>query len=325
MSNIFEFAERDGAMRPGRRKVIISCGVTGATHTPSMSEFLPASCEAIAEQAIEAARAGAAVLRLHARDAEGRPTVEPEALRALSSLVAAETDAILNIDTSARAPLDERFAFPLSVKPELCSLEMGMTNLAFHRASFGVAQWRHAWEQAYVEGSEAAVVGNSFADIREVLTRLDRAGDVRFEYVCHDVGHLDNLAYFVDEGLARGPLFIQCVLGALGGLSAQPENLFVMRCAADRLFGRENYEFSVVGVGRNHMALAAMGAIMGGHVRVGLEDSLLLGRGLLASSCAAQVLKIRRTLEELSLDVATPGEAREILKTKGADKVNFDA
>ena len=324
MSNIFELAEPDGPMRQSRRKVIISCGVTGAVHTPSMSAFLPVSCEAIAAQAIEAAHAGAAILRLHARDVEGRPTVEPGALRALSSRIAAETDAILNIATSARAPLDERFAFPMSVRPELCSVDMGMMNLAFHRASVGVAQWSHAWERSYVEGSEAAVVGNSFADIRQVLTQLG-GGDVRFEYVCHDLGHLDTLAYFVDEGLARAPLFIQCVLGALGGLSASPENLFAMRAAADRLFGRDNCEFSAVGVGRRHMPLAAMTAILGGHVRVGLEDSLLLGRELPASSSAAQVLKIRRTLEDLSLDVATPAEAREILKTKGAHKVNFDA
>jgi len=323
MSNIFELAEHNGAVRPSRRKVIISCGVTGAIHTPSMSEFLPVTCEAIAEQAIEAARAGAAVLRLHARDVDGQPTAAPQALRALTSLVAAETEAILNIDTSARASLGERFAFPLSVKPELCSLDMGMMNLAFHRASFGVAQWKHAWERAYVEASEAAVVGNSFADIREVLTQLNGSCDVRFEYVCHDVGHLDNLAYFVDEGLACGPLFIQCVLGALGGLSAQPENLFVMRGAADRLFGRENYEFSVVGVGRNHMALAAMSAIMGGHVRVGLEDSLYIGRGQLATSNAQQVAKIRRILEELSLEIATPAEARAILHLKGGDRVGF--
>jgi uncharacterized protein (DUF849 family) len=289
-----------------------------------MSAFLPISPEAIAEQAIEAARAGAAILRLHARDADGRPTEAPSAFRAFAPLIAAETDAIINIAASAGASLDERLAYPLSVKPELCSLDMGSMNLAFHKAARGVVNWKHAWERPYVEGSEDGVVRNSFADIRKVLTRLGDCNDIRFEFVCHDVSHLYNLTYFVEEGLVKGPLFIQCVLGALGGLGADPENLFLMRGAADRLFGRENYEFSVVGAGRHQTPLVMMGAIMGGHVRVGLEDSLFLSRGLLASSCAAQVLKIRRMLDELSLDVASPAEAREILKTKGADKVRFD-
>jgi uncharacterized protein (DUF849 family) len=220
--------------------------------------------------------------------------------------------------------IEDQFAYPLKVKPELCSLTMGSMNFAFHKAARGVAGWKHAWEKSYVEGSEDRVSRNTFSDIRAVLTRLGDRHGVRFEFECFDVGHLHNLAHCVEEGLVKSPLFIQCALGVLGGLGPDPESVLLMRSTADRLFGRRNYEFSVLGTGRHQMSLVAMGAIMGGHVRVGLEDSLFLSRGLLATSCAAQVLKIRRILEELSLDIATPAEAREILRTKGADKVRFD-
>ena len=312
-------------MIAGRKhKVIITCAVTGSVHTPSMSEYLPVTPEQIAEQAIEAARAGASVLHLHARNpADGSPTPDPAIFDQFVPRIAAETDAIINITTGGgvRMTLDDRLAYPLKAKPELCSLNMGSMNFAFHRAARGITQWKHDWEKAHVEGSEEAIFRNTFRDIKHILAHLGDAHGTRFEFECYDVGHLYNLAHFVDEGLIRGPIFLQCVLGILGGLSADPENLFLMRSTADRLFGRENYEFSVLGAGRHQMSLITMGAIMGGHVRVGLEDSLFLSRGLLAPSCSAQVLKIRRILEELSLEIATPDEAREILGTKGADKV----
>ena len=310
--------------RTGRRKVIITCAVTGSVHTPSMSQYLPITPAQIADQAIEAARAGAAVLHLHARDpADGSPTPDPAVFEQFVPRIAAETDAIINITTggSARMTLEERLAYPLRARPELCSLNMGSMNFSFHRAGRGIKEWKHAWEKAHVEGSEDLIFRNTFTDIKSVLSRLGDAYGTRFEFECYDVGHLYNLAHFVDEGLVKGPLFLQCVLGILGGLNPDPENLFLMRSTADRLFGRENYEFSVLGAGRHQMSLVTMGAIMGGHVRVGLEDSLFLGRGLLATSCSAQVLKIRRILEDLSLDIATPNEAREILQTKGRDKV----
>lgn len=310
--------------RTGRRKVIITCAVTGSVHTPSMSQYLPITPAQIADQAIEAARAGAAVLHLHARDpADGSPTPDPAVFEQFVPRIAAETDAIINITTggSARMTLEERLAYPLRARPELCSLNMGSMNFSFHRAGRGIKGWKHAWEKAHVEGSEDLIFRNTFTDIKSVLSRLGDAYGTRFEFECYDVGHLYNLAHFVDEGLVKGPLFLQCVLGILGGLNPDPENLFLMRSTADRLFGRENYEFSVLGAGRHQMSLVTMGAIMGGHVRVGLEDSLFLGRGLLATSCSAQVLKIRRILEDLSLDIATPNEAREILQTKGRDKV----
>jgi uncharacterized protein (DUF849 family) len=289
-----------------------------------MSQYLPITPAQIADQAIEAARAGAAVLHLHARNpADGSPTPDPAVFEQFVPRITAETDAIINITTggSARMTLEERLAYPLRARPELCSLNMGSMNFSFHRAGRGIKGWKHAWEKAHVEGSEDLIFRNTFTDIKSVLSRLGDAYGTRFEFECYDVGHLYNLAHFVDEGLVKGPLFLQCVLGILGGLNPDPENLFLMRSTADRLFGRENYEFSVLGAGRHQISLVTMGAIMGGHVRVGLEDSLFLGRGLLATSCSAQVLKIRRILEDLSLDIATPNEAREILQTKGRDKV----
>lgn len=309
------------------RKVIITCAVTGSVHTPSMSPHLALTPDQIAEQAIEAARAGAAVLHLHARNpADGRPTPDPAVFDQFVPRIAAATNAIINITTggSVSMTLDDRLAYPLRAAPELCSLNMGSMNFAFHKAGRGITDWKYPWEQGHIAGSEAQIFRNTFADIRSVLARLGDAHGTRFEFECYDVGHLHNLKHFVDEGLVKGPLFIQCVLGILGGLNADPENLFLMRATADRLFGRENYAFSVLGAGRHQMPLVTMGAIMGGHVRVGLEDSLFLGRGQLAPNCAAQILKIRRILEELSLEIATPDEARAILQTKGADRVRFD-
>jgi uncharacterized protein (DUF849 family) len=309
-----------------RRKVIISCAITGSVHTPSMSEFLAANPEQIAQQAIDAARAGAAILHLHARSpVDGSPTPDPAVFEQFVPKIAAQTDAIINITTggSSRMTLDDRLAYPLVAKPELCSLNMGSMNFAFHKAGGGIAEWKHPWEQGHIKGSEDVIFRNTFADIRSIIERLGEAHGTRFEFECYDVGHICTLAYFVNEGLLKAPLFLQCCLGIMGGLNTDPENLFLMRSTADRLLGRDNYEFSVLGAGRHQTSLVTMGAIMGGHVRVGLEDNLYLGRGQLAPSCAAQVLKIRLILEELSLEIATPAEAREILETKGADKVGF--
>jgi uncharacterized protein (DUF849 family) len=310
----------------GRRKVIVTCAVTGAMPTPSMSEHLAAGSEQIAQQAVDAARAGAAILHLHARNpVDGRPTPDPAVFDQFVPKIAAQTDAIINITTggSSRMTLDDRLAYPLQAKPELCSLNMGSMNFSFHKAGDGIRNWKYSWEHDYIKGSDNVIFRNTFADIRNIIAQLGEAHGARFEFECYDVGHICNLAYFVNEGLVKPPLFLQCCLGIMGGLNTDPENLFLMRSTADRLLGRDNYEFSVLGAGRHQTSLVTMGAIMGGHVRVGLEDSLYLGRGQLAPSCAAQVLKIRRILEELSLEIATPSEARQILETKGADKVGF--
>lgn len=307
-------------------KVIISCAVTGSVHTPTMSPYLAITPEQIAEQAIEAAEAGAAILHLHARDpADGRPTPDPAVFDRFVPRIAAATDAVINITTggSTRMTLDERLAYPLQAAPEMCSLNMGSMNFSIHPVAAKYSQWQHDWERPYVEGMEDLIFRNTFRDIRQVLKRLGDEHGTRFEFECYDVGHLYNLAHFVDQGLIKGPLFIQAIFGILGGLGPDPENLVVMRQTADRLFGRSGYRFSVLGAGRHQMPLLAMAAVMGGNVRVGLEDSLYLGRGQLARSCAEQVHKIRRILDELSLDIATPDEARAMLGLKGRHAVGF--
>jgi uncharacterized protein (DUF849 family) len=307
-------------------KVIISCAVTGALHTPSMSEHLPLTPDQIAAQAIEAAEAGAAILHLHARDPiDGRPTADPAVFSAFVPRIAEQTDAVINITTggSTSMTLQDRLAYPLLAKPEMCSLNMGSMNFSIHPVARKIKQWRFEWERPYVEGTEDIIFRNTFRDIGHILRELGEGCGTRFEFECYDLGHLYNLAHFVDEGLVKPPLFIQSIYGVLGGMGPDPENLTVMRTTADRLFGRQNYRFSILGAGRHQMPLVTLGAILGGNVRVGLEDSLYLGRGQLATSNAEQVRKIRRILEELSLDVATPDEAREMLGLKGRGKTAF--
>lgn len=307
-------------------KVIISCAVTGAIHTPTMSRHLPLTPDEIASQAIEAAQAGASILHLHARDpVDGRPSADPEIFKQFVPRIAAETDAVINITTggSTKMTLEERLAYPLMAKPEMCSLNMGSMNFSIHPAARKIKEWRYDWEKAYVEGTEDIIFRNTFRDIKHILKVLGEDCGTRFECECYDLGHLYNLAYFVDEGLIKAPLFIQSIFGILGGMGPDPENLSIMRTTADRLFGRQNYNFSVLGAGRHQMSMLTVGAVMGGHVRVGLEDSLYLGKGQMAASNAEQVLKIRRILQELSLEVATPDEARAMLNLKGRDQVSF--
>lgn len=305
-------------------KVIISCAVTGSVHTPSMSPHLPFTPEDIARQAIEAAQAGAAILHLHARNpADGSPSADPRVFDQFVPQISTATDAVINITTggSTRMTLQERLAYPLQAAPEMCSLNMGSMNFSIHPAARKIQAWRFDWEKSYIEGMEDLIFRNTFKDIAHILKVLGEDCGTRFEFECYDMGHLYTLAHFIDEGLVQGPLFIQCIFGILGGMGPDPENLVAMRTTADRLFGRANYRFSVLGAGRHQMPLLTMGAVMGGHVRVGLEDSLYLGKGQLATSCADQVRKIRRILQELSLDVASPDEARAMLGLKGRHAV----
>ncbi|ELY3880521.1 3-keto-5-aminohexanoate cleavage protein [Pseudomonas aeruginosa] len=307
-------------------KVIISCAVTGAVHTPSMSHYLPITPDEIAKQAIDAANAGAAILHLHARDPHtGRPTPDPRIFDQFVPRIAEATDAVINITTGGGVgmSLDERLAYPLQAKPELASLNMGSMNFSIHPAARKIEAWRHDWEKPWIEGTEDNVFRNSFRDIKYILQTLGDGCGTRFECECYDLGHLYNLAYCVDENLIKPPLFIQTCYGILGGMGPDAENLTIMRTTADRLFGRENYRFSVLGAGRHQMPLLTMGAVMGGNVRVGLEDSLYLGRGQMAVSSAEQVDKIRRILHELSLEIATPDEARAMLGLKGRDSTHF--
>ena len=313
-------------MAPSQDKVIISCAVTGSVHTPTMSPHLALTPDQIAEQAIDAAHAGAAILHLHARDPrDGRPSADPRVFDQFVPRIKAATDAVINITTggSTRMTLEERLAYPLQAKPEMCSLNMGSMNFSVHPLARKYSQWQHDWEKPYVEGMEDLIFRNTFRDIKHILQVLGKECGTRFEFECYDVGHLYSLAHFVDEGLVEGPLFIQGILGILGGLGSDPENLVTLKSTADRLFGRGGYRFSVLGAGRHQMPLLTMGAVLGGSVRVGLEDSLYLGKGQLARNCAEQVRKIRRILEELSLEVATPAEARAMLGLKGQDAVAF--
>jgi uncharacterized protein (DUF849 family) len=290
-----------------------------------MSEYLPLTPEQIQAQAIEAAEAGAAILHLHARNPEdGRPTPSPDVFRRFVPAIAEATDAVINISTggSTRMTLDERLAYARIARPEMCSLNMGSMNFSLHPVAARISSWRFDWEKDYLEGMEDMIFRNTFRDIKNILTEFRDYG-TRFEFECYDLGHLHNLAYFVDSGLVEPPFFIQSVLGILGGIGPDPENLSMMRASADRLFGRENYQFSILGAGRHQMPLVTMGAIVGGHVRVGLEDSVYLAKGVKAKTNAEQVRKIRRILEELSFEIATPAEARAMLGLKGRDRVSL--
>jgi len=312
-------------MNNKNRKVIITCAVTGAMHTPTMSEYLPITPEQIAQQSIEAVEAGASIVHLHARDPiDGRPSPDPALFDQFVPEIARQTGAVINITTggSTRMTLAERLAYPLRAKPEMCSLNMGSMNFSIHPIAKKMQNWKHEWEKPYVDGMEDLIFRNTFKDIKNIMQELGESG-TRFELECYDVGHLYNLAYFVDEGLIKPPFFIQSIYGVLGGLGPDPENLAMMRGVADRLFGRSSYEFSILGAGRHQMPLLTVGAIMGGHVRVGLEDSIYLEKGVIAKSNADQVRKIRRILEELSYEIATPDEARQILGLKGAHNVGF--
>ncbi|CAN7658483.1 3-keto-5-aminohexanoate cleavage protein [Caballeronia sp. LjRoot34] len=307
------------------RKVIITCAVTGAIHTPTMSPHLPLTPAQIAEQAIEAAEAGAAILHLHARDpVDGRPSADPVLFMQFLPQIKAATNAVINITSggSTKMTLEERLAPPLMAKPEMASLNMGSMNFSIHPAAKKIKNWVHEWEKPYVEGTEDTIFRNTFRDISRILQELGEGCGTKFEFECYDVGHLYNLASFVDAGLIKPPFLIQTIFGILGGIGPDPDNVAFMRQTANRLFGND-YQWSVLGAGRHQMPLATYGAIMGANVRVGLEDSLFLGRGELAKTNAEQVRKIRRILEELSLQIATPDEARALLGLKGAQAVAF--
>lgn len=307
------------------RKVIISCAITGSIHTPSMSPHLPVTPAEIAEQAIAAAQAGAAILHLHARDpVDGRPAFDPLVYRQFLPRIHAATDAVINVTTGGAVTmtLDQRLAGALDISAEMASCNMGSMNFAIFPVLEKMSAFKHEWEREYIEGTRRAIFRNTFADIEEVFQRLGSAHGTRFEFECYDVGHLYNLRHFVDRGLVGGPIFLQFVLGVLGGIGADPENLVHMKRIADKLFG-DTYQWSVLGAGRHQMPLVTQAALMGGNVRVGLEDSLSMGAGRLAVSNAEQVEKIRGVLESLGLEIATPAEARRMLGLKGRHLVRL--
>ena len=306
------------------RKVMITCAVTGAIHTPSMSPHLPVTPQQIADAAIGAAEAGAALVHIHARDPQtGRPDQSPEAFTPILQLVKQATDAVVNITTGGAPTMtvQERVRPAEQFKPEVASLNMGSMNFGLYPMLSRFSDFKHDWERQYLENSRDLVFKNTFQDIEEILTTCSANG-TRFEFECYDTSHLYNLAHFLDRGLVKAPLLVQTVFGILGGIGTHPEDVAHMKRTADRLFG-DQYIWSVLGAGRSQMQIAAMSAAQGGSVRVGLEDSLWLSKGVLAESNAQQVLKARQVLGGLSVEVATPDEAREILQLKGGDQVNF--
>ena len=307
------------------RKVIITCASTGSIHTPSMSPHLPLTPEDIADQSIAAAEAGAAILHLHARDPkDGRPTPDPDVFMQFLRPIRDRCDAVINITTGGGhgMSLDERLAAPLRIRPEMTSLNMGSMNFGLFPMLARYDEFRYEWERAHLENSRDFIFRNTFKDIEHILEVLGEDCGTRFEFECYDIGHLYNLAHFLDRGLVKPPLFVQSIFGILGGIGADPENVTHMRRIADKLFG-DDYLWSVLAGGRHQLPLVTMSATMGGNVRVGLEDSLYAGKGRLATSNAEQVTIIRRILERLSLEIATPAEAREMLALKGADQVTI--
>lgn len=306
-------------------KIIITCAVTGGIHTPTMSDALPYKPDDIASQAIAAAEAGASILHLHARDPEnGSPSPSPDVFMQFLPRIKQSTDAVLNITTggSLNMTVEQRLAAPLVTKPEMCSLNMGSMNFAIFPLADRYKDWKFDWEEPYLRSTDDFIFRNTFRDIERILKILGEEHGTRFEHECYDVGHLYNLAHFVDRGLVKPPFFVQMIFGILGGIGADLDNMFFMKRTADRLFG-DSYEWSVLAAGRFQMPFATQALLLGGNVRVGLEDSLHIGRGELAVSNAQQVQKIRRIVEEAGLEIATPQEAREMLALKGGDRVGF--
>ncbi|MFG1204453.1 3-keto-5-aminohexanoate cleavage protein [Xanthobacter aminoxidans] len=306
-------------------KVIITCAITGGIHTPTMSPALPFTPEDIAAQSIAAAEAGAAILHLHARDPrDGRPTPDPKVFMQFLPVIKQATDAVLNITTggSLNMSVEDRLAAPLVARPEMCSLNMGSMNFGIYPLADRYKDWRFDWEEPYLRSTDDFIFRNTFRDIERILKLLGEEHGTRFEHECYDIGHLYNLAHFVDRGLVKPPFFVQTIFGILGGIGPEMDNVLFMKRTADRLFGTD-YVWSVLAAGRHQIPVATQAAMLGGNVRVGLEDSLFIGRGQLAANNAEQVRKVRKILEELGHEIATPSDARSMLALKGGDRVGF--
>lgn len=309
-----------------QKPVIISCAVTGGAHTPSMSPYLPVTPEEIAEQSLAAIEAGAAIVHLHARDPDnGRPTGDPAIFQRFIQRIKGESNAVINISTGgggATMPVPERAKAAHALKPEMASLNMGSLCVSMRELAQRDREWKYDWEKQFLESTSGLVFKNTFDDIEWIIQEIGHKGGTRFEFECYDISHLYNIAYFVERGLLKPPFFIQSVFGLRGAIGAHPEDLMHMKRTADRLFGT-SYHWSVLAAGVHQMRIATMASLMGANVRVGLEDSLYIGRGELAVSNAQQVGKIRRIIEELGMQVATPDEARNMLGLKGHGEVGF--
>jgi len=307
------------------KSVIITCAVTGGIHTPSMSPHLPITPQQIASEAIAASEAGASIIHLHARNAEdGRPAHDPDVFMEFLPVIKQSTNAVVNISTGGGLgmTLDQRLAAARRASPEMASLNMGSLNFGLFPLLDKYKTFKHEWEPEFLAMTNDFIFKNTFKDIEYVLKDLGEGHGTKFEMECYDLGHLYNVAHFVDRGLIKPPFFLQLIYGILGGAGAEIDNLVHMNSVADRLFG-DDYEWSVLAAGKNQMGFASTAGLLGGNVRVGLEDSLYIGRGQLAESNADQVAKIKRIVEDLSLTVATPDEARQRLALKGGDQVGF--
>ena len=312
-------------MAKKNNKVIITCAMTGGIHVPTMSDYLPVTPEEIAQQSIDAANAGASILHLHARDPEnGRPTSDPEIFNKFLPVIKEETDAIINITTGGglQMTVEQRLEAPLKFRPEMCSLNMGSMNFALFPAAAKLKNWKHEWEKPFLEASEDFIFRNTFGDVRKIVKMLGDECGTKFEHECYDIGHLYNLAHFVDAGIIKPPFLIQSIFGVLGGIGPEMDNVLFMKQTADRLFG-DDYIWSVLAAGRFQIPFVTQAAMMGGNVRVGLEDSIYLSKGVLAKSNAEQVIKIKKILDELGMQIATPDDTRSILGLKGKDLVKF--
>ena len=308
------------------KSVIITCAPTGGIHTPTMSPHLPITPDHIATASIEAAEAGASIIHLHARDPEtGKPDSRPETFMQFLPRIKQSTDAVVNVSTGAGLgmSMDERLAAATNASPEMASLNMGSMNFGIFPLLEKYDTWKHPWEPEFLGMTKDFIFPNTFATIEYALKNLGEAHGTKFEFECYDLGHLYNLAWFVDKGLVKPPFFVQMVFGILGGMGADLDNMMHLHKTANRLFGEENYEWSVLAAGKNQMSFATQSAMLGGNLRVGLEDSLYIGKGELATSNAQQVTRIRTIIENLGLTVATPTEARERLGLKGGDAVGF--
>lgn len=308
------------------KPVIITCAVTGGAHTPSMSPYLPVTPEEIADQSLAAIEAGAAIVHLHARDPDnGKPTGDPAMFQRFVQRIKGESNAVINISTGGGGPgvpVPERSEAAVALKPEMASLNMGSINFNLRELAQRDREWKYDWERPFLESTSGLIFRNTFDDIEWIIQEVGVKGGTRFEFECYDVSHLYTLAYFLERGLVKGPLFIQTIFGIRGAIGADPEDLMHMKRTADRLFGND-YHWSVLAAGVHQMRIATMASLMGANVRVGLEDSLYISRGQLAVSNAEQVAKIRRILEELGMRIATPNEAREMLCLKGHGEVGF--
>lgn len=306
-------------------KVIVTAAVTGSAHFPSMSPYLPITPQQIVEDAVKSAEAGAAVLHIHVRNPEnGMPTPDIDIFREVLSEIKAHTNAIICISTGGGMGMstEQRAAPVISLKPEMASLNFGSMNFSVFPQADKVKEWKYPWERLSVLASEDYIFPNTFKTLREFLS-IFALNEVKPELEIYDLGMVNNLAFMIGRGHIKPPVHIQFVTGTLGGVPSTVDSLVTLYNAACNAIGKDNFTWSAIGAGRYQMPICTVALAMGGNVRVGLEDSLYISKGVLARSSAEQVAKIIRIMKELSLEPATPDDARKILGLKGISKVNY--